>query len=90
MNIDTALINTRIEAEQIAAEHLDYIKSGGEESCSAMLRMAMFEMTKEGEADRSPLLATEYVILKALTQAMEDEIKRRVNKEEQQNGTLQS
>lgn len=50
MNIDTALIGTCIEAEQIAAEHLDYIKSGGEGGCSAMLRMAMFEMTKEGEA----------------------------------------
>lgn len=48
MNIDTALLNTRIEAE----------------------------------ADRCSLLATEYVILKALTQAMEDEIKRRANKEE--------
>jgi len=82
MNIDTALIGTCIEAEQIAAEHLDYIKSGGEGGCSAMLRMAMFEMTKEGEADRSPLLATEYTILKALTQAMGDEIKRRANKEE--------
>lgn len=82
MNINTALIGTSIEAEQIAAEHLDYIESGGKESCSAMLRMAMYEMTKEGEADRRPMLVAEYIVLKALTRAMGDEIKRRANKEE--------
>lgn len=82
MNINTALIGTSIEAEQIAAEHLDYIKSGGKEGCSAMLRTAMYEMTKEGEADRRPMLVAEYIVLKALTRAMGDEIKRRANKEE--------
>lgn len=76
MNIDTALIGTSIEAEQIAAEHLDYIKSGGKEGCSAMLRTAMYEMTKEGEADRRPMLVAEYIVLKALTQAMQEELRR--------------
>ena len=83
MNINTALIGTSIEAEQIAAEHLDYIKSGGKEGCSAMLRTAMYEMTKEGEADRRPMLVAEYIVLKALTQAMQEELRRM--KEEKKN-----
>ena len=82
MDVDTALIGARIEAEQIAAEHLDYIKSGGAEKSSAMLRMALLELKKEAEADSHSLLATEYITLKALTRAVEDEIKRRAKKVE--------
>lgn len=90
MDIDTALIKARIEAEQIAAEHLDYIKSGGNEKSSAVLRIALLELKKEAEANSHSLLATEYIILKALTRAMEDEIKRMAKKEERQNGALQN
>lgn len=84
MDIDTALIAARIAAEQIAAEHLDYIKSGGSEKSSAILRIALLELKKEAEADSHSLLATEYIILKALTRAMGDEIKRRAKKEEKE------
>lgn len=74
------MITAHIEAENIAAKHLDYIKSNGERGSSAMAHLAVFEELESIETNRYLILRTEFFILRTLTQAMREELKRMENK----------
>lgn len=80
MNTGAELITAHIEAENIAAKHLDYIKSNGERGSSAMAHLAVFEELESIETNRYLILRTEFFILRTLTQAMREELKRMENK----------
>ena len=76
MNTGAELITAHIEAENIAAKHLDFIKTNGEKGRSAMANLAVFEELESTETNRYLTLRTEYFILRRLVQAMRDELKR--------------
>lgn len=76
MNTGAELITAHIEAENIAAKHSDFIKSGGERGRSAMADLSVFEELESTETNRCLTLRTEYFILRKLTQAMRDELRR--------------
>lgn len=76
MNTGAELITAHIEAENIAAKHLDFIKTNGERGSSAMAGLAVFEELESTETNRYLTLRTEYFILRTLTKAMRDELKR--------------
>lgn len=76
MNTDLELMLAHIKAEQIAARHLDFIKTNGERGRSAIADMAEFEELEKSETNRYSTLRTEYFILRTLTQAMKTEIER--------------
>lgn len=63
-------------ADRIAAWHLDFIKTNGERGRSAMADMADFEVSVKAESNRYSLLKTEYFILRTLTRAMQEELRR--------------
>lgn len=76
MNADAELIIAHIEAENIAAKHLDFIKTAGERGCSATADLALFEDSEKAEPNKYLTLKTEYFILRRLVQAMREELKR--------------
>lgn len=76
MNTGAELITAHIEAENIAAKHLDFIKTNGEKGRSAMADLSVFEELESTETNRYLTLRTEYFILRRLVQAMRDELKR--------------
>nr|DAT01855.1 MAG TPA: hypothetical protein [Caudoviricetes sp.] len=76
MNTGAELITAHIEAENIAAKHLDFIKTNGERGRSAMADLSVFEELESTETNRYLTLRTEYFILRRLVQAMRDELKR--------------
>lgn len=76
MNTGAELITAHIEAENIAAKHLDFIKTNGERGRSAMADLSVFEELESTETNRYLTLRTEYLILRRLVQAMRDELKR--------------
>lgn len=76
MNADAELIIAHIEAENIAAKHLDFIKTAGERGCSAMADMAKFEEQEKAEPNKYLILKTEYFILSTLVRAMQKELRR--------------
>ena len=82
MNTDLELMLAHIKAEQIAARHLDFIKTNGERGRSAIADMAEFEELEKSETDRYSTLRTEYFVLRTLTQAMRDELKRMEEKKQ--------
>ena len=63
-------------AEQIAAWHLDFIKTNGERGRSAMADMAKFEELEKSETNKYLTLKTEYFILLTLTRVMQKELRR--------------
>lgn len=81
MNTGAELITAHIEAENIAAKHLDFIKSRGERGRSAMADLSVFEELESTETNRYLTLRTEYFILRRLVQAMREELKRMEEKE---------
>ena len=88
--MDMELMLAHMIAKQKAEMHLDFIKTNGEKGRSAMASLAVFEGLEKSETNRYSTLRTEYFILSTLVQAMrdelrrmEDEIKRRANKEEE-------
>lgn len=76
MNTGAELITAHIEAENIAAKHLDFIKTNGERGRSAMADLSVFEELESTETNRYLTLRTEYFILRRLVQAMREELKR--------------
>ena len=76
MNTGAELITAHIEAENIAAKHLDFIKTAGERGRSAMADLSVFEELESTETNRYLTLRTEYFILRRLVQAMREELKR--------------
>jgi len=76
MNTGAELITAHIEAENIAAKHLDFIKTNGEKGRSAMADLSVFEELESTETNRYLTLRTEYFILRRLVQAMREELKR--------------
>lgn len=80
MNTGADLITAHIESENIAAKHLYFIKTNGERGRSAMADLAVFEELESIETNRYLILRTEFFILRTLTQAMREELKRMENK----------
>lgn len=76
MNTGAELITAHIEAENIAAKHLDFIKTNGEKGRSAMADLSVFEDAEKAEPNKYLTLRTEYFILLTLTRAMREELKR--------------
>lgn len=74
--MDVELMLAHIKAEQIAARHLDFIKTNGERGRSAIADMVEFEELEKSETNRYSTLRTEYFILRTLTQAMQEELRR--------------
>lgn len=74
--MDMGLMLARMKAEQIAARHLDFIKTNGEKGRSAMSELVTFEALEKSEPNRYSTLKTEYFILRILTQAMQEELRR--------------
>ena len=74
--MDMELMLAHMKAEQIAARHLDFIKTNGEKGRSAMADLSVFEELESTETNRYLTLRTEYFILRKLTQAMREELKR--------------
>ena len=70
------LMLAHMAAKQKAEEHLEFIKTNGERGRSAMADMAAFEELEKSETNRYATLKTEYFILKTLTQAMQEELRR--------------
>ena len=79
MDMDALLLNMR--ADNLAREHLEFIKSYGREGISAIADMADFEVSVKAEYNCYSLLKTEYFILRTLTQAMQEELRRMEEKE---------
>ena len=74
--MDMELMLAHIKAGQIAARHLDFIKTNGERGRSAIADLAAFEVLEKPETNRYATLKTEYFILRTLTQAMQEELRR--------------
>ena len=63
-------------ADLAAAQHLNFIKTNGEKGRSAIADMAAFEDLEKYETNRYATLKSEYFILRTLTQAMREELRR--------------
>lgn len=74
MDREALLLNMR--ADNIARQHLEFIKSYGREGRSAMEVMADFEIEVQDESNFYSLLKTEHFILKNLVSAIDGELKR--------------
>ena len=74
MNREALLLNMR--ADNIARQHLKFIKSYGREGRSAMAEMADFESRVRDESNFYSLLKTEHLILKNLVSAIDGELRR--------------
>ena len=75
------LMLAHMKAEQIAARHLDFIKTNGERGRSAIADMSEFEELEKSETNRYSTLRTEHFILSTPVRAMQEEL-RRMEKEE--------
>lgn len=65
-----------MRADNLVRQHLEFIKSYGRKGRSAMAEMADFEVSVKAESNCYSLLKTEYFILRTLTQAMQEELRR--------------
>ena len=74
MDREALLLN--MSADNIARQHLEFIKSYGREGRSAMAVMADFEIEVQDESNFYSLLKTEHFILKNLVSAIDGELKR--------------
>lgn len=79
MDMEALLLNMR--ADNLVRQHLTFIKSYGREGRSAMADMADFEIEVQDKSYSYSLLKTEYFILKTLTKAMQEELRRMEEKE---------
>ena len=78
-DMEALLLNMR--ADNLVRQHLTFIKSYGREGRSAMADMADFEIEVQDKSYSYSLLKTEYFILKTLTKAMQEELRRMEEKE---------
>ena len=60
---------------------MEFIKTNGERGRSAIADMAEFEELEKSETNRYLTLRTEYLVLKALTQAMQKELEKMEEKD---------
>ena len=74
--MDFGLLLALIVADNLARKHLEFIKSRGQDGCSAIAGLAEFEERVKDESNIYYTLKTEYSILKTLTQAMQEELRR--------------
>ena len=74
--MDTESMLAHMIAKQMAERHLDFIKTNGEKGRSAIANLATFEYLEKSETNRYATLKTEYFILRTLTQAMQEELRR--------------
>ena len=74
MNMELMLAH--MIAKQKAEMHLEFIKTSGEKGRSAIAALAIFEDLEKSETNRYATLKTEYFILRTLTQAMQEELRR--------------
>lgn len=76
MEEEMSLVQMLVSSDQIAAQHLDFIKTSGEKGLSAIAALAVFEDLEKAEPNRYLALKTEYFILMTLTRAMQEELRR--------------
>ena len=81
MEMELGLLLACMKAEQVAEQHVEFIKTNGERGRSAIADMAEFEELKKSETNRYLTLRTEYLVLKALTQAMQKELEKMEEKD---------
>ena len=74
MEEEMALVQMFVSSDQIAAQHLDFIKTSGEKGLSAMAASAVIENLEKAEPNRHLVLKTEYFILMTLTRAIREEL----------------
>ena len=74
--MDMELMLAHMKADQIAARHLDFIKTNGERGRSAIADMSEFEELEKSETNRYSTLRTEHFILSTLVRAMQEELRR--------------
>lgn len=74
--MELELFLAQMKAEQMAEQHLDFIKTNGERGRSAIADMAEFEELEKSETNRYLTLRAEYFVLRALTKAMQEELRR--------------
>ena len=60
-------------SEQIAAQHMDFIKSDGKKGQSAMQALASFEKKEIGKGASYYVIALEFLTLRVLLEALQDE-----------------
>ena len=81
MEMELGLLLACMKAEQVAEQHVEFIKTNGERDRSAIADMAEFEELEKSETNRYLTLRTEYLVLKALTQAMQKELEKMEEKD---------
>ena len=81
MEMELGLLLACMKAEQVAEQHVEFIKTNGERGRSAIADMAEFEELEKSETNRYLPLRTEYLVLKALTQAMQKELEKMEEKD---------
>ena len=81
MEMELGLLLACMKAEQVAEQHVEFIKTNGERGRSAIADMAEFEELEKSETNRYSTLRTEYLVLKALTQAMQKELEKMEEKD---------
>lgn len=81
MEMDLNLLLACIKAEQVAEQHVEFIKTNGERGRSAIADMAEFEELEKSETNRYLTLRAEYLVLKALTQVMQKELEKMEGKD---------
>ena len=74
--MDKELMLAHMVAKQGAEDHLNFIKTNGEKGRNAIAALAVFEDLEKSETNRYATLKTEYFILRTLTQAMQEELRR--------------
>ena len=74
--MDMELLLAHMVAKQKAEDHLNFIKTNGEKGRSAIAALAVFEDLEKSEPNRYATLKTEYFILRTLTRAMQEELRR--------------
>ena len=79
--MELGLLLACMKAEQVAEQHVEFIKTNGERGRSAIADMAEFEELEKSETNRYSTLRTEYLVLKALTQAMQKELEKMEEKD---------
>ena len=72
--MDFGLLPALIVADNLARKHLEFIKSRGQDGCSAMAGLAEFEERVKGDSSIYYTLKTEHFILESLVFEMREEL----------------
>ena len=74
--MDFGLLPALIVADNLARKHLEFIKSRGQDGCSAMAGLAEFEERVKGDSNIYYTLKTEHFILESLVFEMRKELEK--------------